>query len=161
MLMFLCLWLLLISHPFICHTGSIFPAHRPSETVFKVTFWLGYFNSCINPIIYPCSSKEFKRAFQNVLGLQCLTRRATPRQCPGHGRALKPSPTPSPAQAPGTRTGAQTARARSKRLLMACSCVRGPPHPQVPAHSVTTPPMPHPPTTKVHQLSLGWTGEPV
>nr|XP_023659074.1 alpha-1A adrenergic receptor-like [Paramormyrops kingsleyae] len=173
--------------------GSIFPAHRPSETVFKVTFWLGYFNSCINPIIYPCSSKEFKRAFQNVLGLQCLTRRGTPSQCPGHsralkpsptpsqcpghgralkpsptpsqcpghGRALKPSPTPSPAQDPGTRTAAQMARARSKRLLMACSCVRGPPHPQVPAHSVTTPPMSQPPTTKVHQLSLGWTGEPV
>uniref|UniRef100_A0A8C5I3K7 Alpha-1A adrenergic receptor n=1 Tax=Gouania willdenowi TaxID=441366 RepID=A0A8C5I3K7_GOUWI len=57
--------------------GSIFPAYRPSDTVFKITFWLGYFNSCINPIIYPCSNQEFKKAFQRLLGVQCL--RTTPR----------------------------------------------------------------------------------
>lgn len=39
--------------------------------MFKVVFWLGYFNSCLNPIIYPCSSKEFKRAFMRILGCQC------------------------------------------------------------------------------------------
>uniref|UniRef100_A0A3B4AKX6 Alpha-1A adrenergic receptor n=1 Tax=Periophthalmus magnuspinnatus TaxID=409849 RepID=A0A3B4AKX6_9GOBI len=52
--------------------GSIFPSCKPSETVFKITFWLGYFNSCINPIIYPCFSKEFNRAFQHVLRGRCL-----------------------------------------------------------------------------------------
>ncbi|XP_033947648.1 adrenoceptor alpha 1Aa [Pseudochaenichthys georgianus] len=57
--------------------GAIFPAYRPSETVFKITFWLGYFNSCINPIIYPCSNQEFKKAFQRLLGVPCL--RKTPR----------------------------------------------------------------------------------
>ncbi|MED6256342.1 Alpha-1A adrenergic receptor [Ataeniobius toweri] len=57
--------------------GSIFPAYRPSDTVFKFTFWLGYFNSCINPIIYPCSNQEFKKAFQSLLGVHCL--RMTPR----------------------------------------------------------------------------------
>nr|XP_019949299.1 PREDICTED: alpha-1A adrenergic receptor-like [Paralichthys olivaceus] len=57
--------------------GSIFPAYRPSDTVFKITFWLGYFNSCINPIIYPCSNQEFKKAFQSLLGVRCLRR--TPR----------------------------------------------------------------------------------
>ncbi|KAJ8379954.1 hypothetical protein SKAU_G00007320 [Synaphobranchus kaupii] len=51
--------------------GAIFPDHKPSETVFKITFWLGYFNSCINPMIYPCSSQEFKKAFQNVLRICC------------------------------------------------------------------------------------------
>uniref|UniRef100_A0A3B5MNK7 Alpha-1A adrenergic receptor n=1 Tax=Xiphophorus couchianus TaxID=32473 RepID=A0A3B5MNK7_9TELE len=51
--------------------GSIFPAYRPSDTVFKITFWLGYFNSCINPIIYPCSNQEFKKAFQSLLGVHC------------------------------------------------------------------------------------------
>ncbi|XP_049907263.1 adrenoceptor alpha 1Aa isoform X1 [Epinephelus moara] len=56
---------------------SIFPAYRPSDTVFKITFWLGYFNSCINPIIYPCSNQEFKKAFQSLLGVHCLRR--TPR----------------------------------------------------------------------------------
>ncbi|XP_029459941.1 alpha-1A adrenergic receptor [Rhinatrema bivittatum] len=55
--------------------GSIFPAIKPSDTVFKIAFWLGYFNSCINPIIYPCSSQEFKRAFQNVLKAQCPQRK--------------------------------------------------------------------------------------
>ncbi len=53
-------------------TGSIFPAYRPSDTVFKITFWLGYFNSCINPLIYPCSNQEFKKAFQSLLGIHCL-----------------------------------------------------------------------------------------
>ncbi|KAM9311514.1 alpha-1B adrenergic receptor [Gastrophryne carolinensis] len=47
----------------------------PPETVEKVIFWLGYFNSCINPIIYPCSSKEFKRAFIRILKCQWKTRR--------------------------------------------------------------------------------------
>lgn len=55
----------------------MFPAYRPSETVFKITFWLGYFNSCINPIIYPCSNQEFKKAFQSLLGVHCL--RIAPR----------------------------------------------------------------------------------
>ncbi|XP_038240741.1 alpha-1A adrenergic receptor [Dermochelys coriacea] len=55
--------------------GVFFPALKPSDTVFKITFWLGYLNSCINPIIYPCSSQEFKKAFQNVLRAQCLTRK--------------------------------------------------------------------------------------
>lgn len=55
--------------------GSFFPDFKPSETVFKIAFWLGYLNSCINPIIYPCSSQEFKKAFQNVLRIQCLRRK--------------------------------------------------------------------------------------
>ncbi|KAM4675662.1 alpha-1B adrenergic receptor [Discoglossus pictus] len=50
--------------------GSIFKSLTPPETVHKVIFWLGYFNSCINPIIYPCSSKEFKRAFIRILKCQ-------------------------------------------------------------------------------------------
>ncbi|KAI5620058.1 alpha-1A adrenergic receptor [Silurus asotus] len=61
--------------------SSIFPALRPSDTVFKITFWLGYFNSCLNPIIYTCFSQEFKKAFQNVLKSHCLlkTTSATPQ----------------------------------------------------------------------------------
>ncbi|KAE8628603.1 hypothetical protein XENTR_v10000128 [Xenopus tropicalis] len=55
--------------------GSFFPALKPTDSVFKVIFWLGYFNSCVNPIIYPCSSKEFKRAFIRILKCQCRRRR--------------------------------------------------------------------------------------
>ncbi|XP_055498909.1 alpha-1B adrenergic receptor-like [Leucoraja erinacea] len=57
--------------------GSFFPSLKPTETVFKVVFWLGYSNSCVNPIIYSCSSKEFKRAFIRILKCQC-TRRKRP-----------------------------------------------------------------------------------
>ncbi|XP_018110146.1 alpha-1A adrenergic receptor [Xenopus laevis] len=42
----------------------------PPVTVEKIFFWLGYFNSCMNPVIYPCSSKEFKRAFLRILKCQ-------------------------------------------------------------------------------------------
>lgn len=60
--------------------GSFFPALKPSETVFKVIFWLGYFNSCINPMIYPCSSKEFQRAFTRLLRCQCHQRQRVLRR---------------------------------------------------------------------------------
>ncbi|XP_062909649.1 alpha-1B adrenergic receptor-like [Mobula hypostoma] len=55
--------------------GSFFPSLKPTETVFKVVFWLGYSNSCVNPIIYSCSSKEFKRAFIRILKCQCHRRK--------------------------------------------------------------------------------------
>ncbi|CAB1417671.1 unnamed protein product [Pleuronectes platessa] len=69
---------------------SIFPAYRPSDTVFKITFWLGYFNSCINPIIYPCSNQEYKKAFQSLLGGRCLRR--TPRPQHQHQGAGQSQP---------------------------------------------------------------------
>ncbi|XP_029793995.1 alpha-1A adrenergic receptor isoform X1 [Suricata suricatta] len=64
--------------------GSFFPDFKPSETVFKIAFWLGYLNSCINPIIYPCSSQEFKKAFQNVLRIQCLRRKQSSKHALGY-----------------------------------------------------------------------------
>ncbi|XP_036275109.1 alpha-1D adrenergic receptor [Pipistrellus kuhlii] len=60
---------------FVLPLGSLFPELKPSESVFKVIFWLGYFNSCVNPLIYPCSSREFKRAFLRLLRCQCRRRR--------------------------------------------------------------------------------------
>ncbi|XP_051971556.1 alpha-1A adrenergic receptor-like [Xyrauchen texanus] len=64
--------------------SSISPSHRPSDTVFKITFWLGYFNSCLNPIIYPCFNQEFKKFFQNVLRGLCRLPRTPPS---GHCRS--------------------------------------------------------------------------
>ncbi|KAG5281470.1 hypothetical protein AALO_G00072590 [Alosa alosa] len=69
------------------YTCSIFPAYRPSDTVFKITFWLGYFNSCINPLIYPCSSQEFKKAFLSLLGAACMKRHAGRPLPHAHGHA--------------------------------------------------------------------------
>ncbi|XP_043939041.1 alpha-1A adrenergic receptor-like [Protopterus annectens] len=75
--------------------GSIFPAIKPSDTVFKITFWLGYFNSCINPIIYPCSSHEFKKAFQNILKVQCTHRKHPPsKHSSSHSFSTSPSQGP-------------------------------------------------------------------
>ncbi|XP_008418303.1 alpha-1A adrenergic receptor [Poecilia reticulata] len=51
--------------------GSFNVHLRPPETLFKVIFWLGYFNSCLNPIIYPCYSREFKLAFIRILRCHC------------------------------------------------------------------------------------------
>ncbi|KAM4545001.1 alpha-1A adrenergic receptor-like [Odontesthes bonariensis] len=62
--MFILCWL-----PFflVLPIGSFNSSLRPPETLFKVIFWLGYFNSCLNPIIYPCYSREFKQAFIRIL----------------------------------------------------------------------------------------------
>ncbi|XP_056004975.1 alpha-1A adrenergic receptor-like isoform X2 [Ostrea edulis] len=43
----------------------------PPEDLFKVIFWLGYCNSMMNPVIYSFSSREFKRAFRNILSCKC------------------------------------------------------------------------------------------
>ncbi|XP_062334435.1 alpha-1D adrenergic receptor [Osmerus eperlanus] len=75
--MFILCWLPFF---FVLPLGSFFPALKPSDPVFKVIFWLGYFNSCINPIIYPCSSKEFQRAFTRLLRCQCHRRRRVLRR---------------------------------------------------------------------------------
>ncbi|KAJ3588322.1 hypothetical protein NHX12_011915 [Muraenolepis orangiensis] len=55
--------------------GSFNVHLRAPETFFKVIFWLGYFNSCLNPIIYPCYSREFKMAFIRILRCQCHRRK--------------------------------------------------------------------------------------
>ncbi|XP_056136380.1 alpha-1D adrenergic receptor [Lampris incognitus] len=75
--MFIVCWLPFF---FFLPLGSLFPSLKPSETVFKVVFWLGYFNSCINPMIYPCSSKEFQRAFTRLLRCHCQRRRRVLRR---------------------------------------------------------------------------------
>jgi hypothetical protein len=45
------------------------------EILFKIAFWLGYCNSMINPIIYACSSKEFKNAYCRIIKCRCRQRR--------------------------------------------------------------------------------------
>lgn len=52
-------------------SGALCSECSPPEDLFKVIFWLGYCNSMMNPVIYGFSSKEFKRAFRNILSCKC------------------------------------------------------------------------------------------
>ncbi|XP_022256086.1 alpha-1A adrenergic receptor-like [Limulus polyphemus] len=45
------------------------------KLLFDTVFWIGYFNSCLNPIIYARSSRDFQRAFGDIL--QCRWTRQT------------------------------------------------------------------------------------
>ncbi|XP_062570112.1 alpha-1A adrenergic receptor-like [Saccostrea cucullata] len=56
---------------FVLPLGALCSKCSPPENVFKVIFWLGYCNSMMNPVIYGFSSKEFKRAFRNILSCKC------------------------------------------------------------------------------------------
>ncbi|XP_059980715.1 alpha-1D adrenergic receptor isoform X1 [Lagenorhynchus albirostris] len=90
---------------FVLPLGSLFPQLKPSEGVFKVIFWLGYFNSCVNPLIYPCSSREFKRAFLRLLRCQCHRSRQHHRPLwsiySHHWQASNGGPRPDYAPGPG------------------------------------------------------------
>ncbi|XP_023654428.1 alpha-1A adrenergic receptor-like [Paramormyrops kingsleyae] len=140
--------------------GSIFPSYRPSDTVFKVTFWLGYFNSCINPVIYPCSSKEFQRAFRNVLHLRChgSPARLTRQPCPGPDRRAPARLSLCAQTSPLFQASPIKSRLRSKSLLRVFCGTAGPTAPE----EGTLPPFHSgPPKAKIHHLSLGEAGEAV
>nr|AXH38067.1 putative dopamine receptor D2 [Cupiennius salei] len=44
---------------------------RPGVTAFLLTTWLGYINSCINPVIYTIFNMEFRKAFKKLLFQPC------------------------------------------------------------------------------------------
>lgn len=46
----------------ICRENCIIP-----ETLFNLFFWIGYCNSCLNPIIYTIFNRDFRRAFKKIL----------------------------------------------------------------------------------------------
>ncbi|XP_063336368.1 alpha-1A adrenergic receptor [Pelmatolapia mariae] len=150
--------------------GSIFPSCKPPETIFKITFWLGYLNSCINPIIYPCFSQEFKKAFYSVLRGQCL-RTAVPTTSQTLGHITIHSSDPVPVQEPVTLSSwtccrvlstssssvdgvdqSQSAQGQSKSLLKAW-CFS--------ASQTSVPEKASNRSAKVLHLSLGITGEAV
>ena len=40
-----------------------------NEALFTTAIWFGYFNSALNPILYPLCNANFKRAFKRMLGM--------------------------------------------------------------------------------------------
>ncbi|XP_054719158.1 dopamine D2-like receptor, partial [Uloborus diversus] len=44
---------------------------RPGVTTFLLTTWLGYINSCVNPVIYTIFNMEFRKAFKKLLLGSC------------------------------------------------------------------------------------------
>ncbi|GFS49757.1 dopamine D2-like receptor [Nephila pilipes] len=44
---------------------------RPGVTIFLLTTWLGYINSCVNPVIYTIFNLEFRKAFKKLLLEPC------------------------------------------------------------------------------------------
>ncbi|KAM8828624.1 alpha-1A adrenergic receptor isoform 1-T4 [Spinachia spinachia] len=156
--------------------GSMFPSCKPSETIFKITFWLGYLNSCINPIIYPCFSREFKKAFHHVLRGRCLRTGLPSAKPQGHiatqsssvgpkpNTRNDPAPThvtpswwgccgPASTSTSSSVCGLDQAQVPRRSLLKAwCLSASGTPVPQYPSGHESA---------KVLRLSLGVTGEAV
>jgi hypothetical protein len=47
----------------ICNTKCVLHA----DIIFPIVTWLGYINSGMNPIIYACSMRDFRRSFTKVI----------------------------------------------------------------------------------------------
>jgi hypothetical protein len=46
----------------VCPEACILP-----DPLFKFFFWIGYCNSCLNPVIYTIFNKDFRKAFKKIL----------------------------------------------------------------------------------------------
>ena len=57
------------------HAGCV----RHADILFRVFTWLGYINSGMNPVIYACSLRDFRRAFARRLLCCCPAVRLTTR----------------------------------------------------------------------------------
>jgi hypothetical protein len=62
------------------HYGSFRDLCYCPDIVVEVLFWIGYFNSTLNPLIYAYFNKDFREAFRNTLVCVFCTRCQDPRE---------------------------------------------------------------------------------
>lgn len=67
---FLCCWLPF----FIINPINAYDPELVHPDVFALSTWLGYVNSCLNPIIYSIFNTEFRDAFKKILCLRTCRR---------------------------------------------------------------------------------------
>ncbi|GFO11731.1 dopamine d-1 like receptor [Plakobranchus ocellatus] len=67
---FLCCWLPF----FVINPISAYNPELIHPNAFVVSTWLGYVNSCLNPIIYSIFNTEFREAFKRILCVRILRR---------------------------------------------------------------------------------------
>ena len=53
------------------------------DVLFPIFTWLGYINSGMNPVIYACSMRDFRRAFHKLLCRSCPSHRRRAAACNG------------------------------------------------------------------------------
>uniref|UniRef100_A0A8C3TLG0 G-protein coupled receptors family 1 profile domain-containing protein n=1 Tax=Chelydra serpentina TaxID=8475 RepID=A0A8C3TLG0_CHESE len=67
---------------------------RISKPLFSFFFWIGYCNSCLNPVIYTVFNRDFRRAFRRAF------RRLLSKAPHCHRPGLDPGSAPQPGQTP-------------------------------------------------------------
>lgn len=73
---------------FFTWTG-IKPKRNPPNTIHSVVLWLGYFNSALNPIIYPALNRDFRKAYAELLRYSGLSHRKVRFTCLSVPQRLK------------------------------------------------------------------------
>lgn len=48
---------------------------KVTSVIFDITFWLGYCNSMLNPVIYAVWNKEFRKTFGQILTCRCTQKK--------------------------------------------------------------------------------------